>query len=355
MAGEAQGALWRWQHADAEAGKACAEPVALAGVAGWSDDDHCAALVCYLRSANLAEGEVPRPPENALPALLEDRSAARRFFEENFNAFRILASPGLLTSYFQPVLKGSRTPSAVFSVPVYRRPPGLHPLPSGHPRGACGLTAGRKEQGRWEPYFTRAEIESGALAGQGLEILYLDDAIDAFIMHVQGSGHIELDDGTVAQLSFDGKNGHPYTSIAKRLVERGHLTAKDADLDGMTNWLRSHPRPSEALNENESYIFFKEQAPSERGPKGSLGAELYAGRSLAADPLYHRPGMPIWISSPGLSFDGRPFQRLCIAQDTGSAIRGPQRGDIFAGTGVEARRVAGRIRHACEFIVMQPR
>lgn len=352
---EGQGALWHWQHPHAEAVKPPAEHVAFSDIAGWAGDDHCAALACYLRSITLTAGQAPRPPAEAHEAALKDRSAARRFFQENFTAFRILTPPGLLTSYFQPVLKGSRTPSANFSVPVYRRPAGLQMLPPNHPLAALGLTAGREVQGRWEPCFTRAEIQSGALAGQGLEILYLDDAIDAFIMHVQGSGRVELDDGTVARLSFDGKNGHPYTSIAKRLIERGQLAAKDADLDGMTSWLRAHPEPSVALNENASYIFFRELDPSEAAPKGSLGSELWAGRSLAADPLYHRPGMPIWVSSPGLSFDGRPFQRLCIAQDTGSAIRGPQRGDIFAGAGAEARRIAGRIRHACEFIVMQPR
>ncbi len=355
MAGQSQGALWRWQHPEGEGAKLPAQPVAFASMAGWDADDHCDALACYLRSARLAAWEAPAPSGEDLAAALKDRAAARRFFEENFTAFRILTPPGLLTSYFQPVLKGSRTPSATFSVPVYRRPAALRTLPPNHPLAASGLTAGREGQDSWEPYFTRAEIEAGALAGQGLEILYLDDAIDAFIMHVQGSGRIELDGGTVARLSFDGKNGHPYTSIARRLIERGHLAAKDAGLEGMTNWLRAQPQPSVALNENASYIFFRELDPSEAAPKGSLGSELFAGRSLAADPLYHRPGMPIWVSSPGLSFEGRPFQRLCIAQDTGSAIRGPQRGDIFAGTGEEARHAAGRIRHACEFIVMQPR
>ena len=144
-----------------------------------------------------------------LGALLTDRGKARQFFEENFAPFRILAEPGLLTSYFQPVLKGSRSPSPAFPIPVYRRPADLKPLPLGHALTADGLTAARDAQGRFEPYFTRAEIDEGALAGRGLEILYLADAIEAFIMHVQGSGLIELDDGTEARLTFDGKNGAP--------------------------------------------------------------------------------------------------------------------------------------------------
>ena len=120
-------------------------------------------------------------------------------------------------------------------------------------------------------------------------------------MHVQGSGLIELDDGTEARLTFDGKNGHPYTSVAKRLIERGALAAGDADLEGMVSWLRAHPNPAALLHENKSYIFFKEMDPAEPGPKGSLGAQLFAGRSLAADPHHHRLGMPLWVSAPELT------------------------------------------------------
>jgi len=351
----AEGDLWRWQHSEAPIAKLSAEPVAFAGIAGWADDDLCAALECYLRSAGLAQSGFPQPAGETWPALLADRCKARQFFETHFAAFRIQAEPGLLTSYFQPVLKGSRTRSLAFSIPVYRRPPDLKPLPQGDALSSGGLTAGRDRQGRFEPYFTRTEIEDGALADQSLEILYLADAIEAFIMHVQGSGHVDLDDGTTVRLTFDGKNGHPYTSIARRLIERGDLAAKDADLNGMVAWLREHADPASVLGENKSYIFFKELNPWEPGPRGSLGAELYPGRSLAADPLYHRLGMPIWVSAPDLAFEGRPMRRLLVAQDTGSAIKGAQRGDIFAGSGPEACRIAGRIRHSCEFIVMQPR
>ena len=347
--------LWRWQHSDVAVAKPQVEAVAFADIPGWAEDDHCAALGCYLRSVDLANANLPKPAEDSLAALLADRGKARQFFEQTFVPFRILAEPGLLTSYFQPVLKGSRAASPAFPIPVYRRPADLKPLPPGHALIADALTAARDVHDRFEPYFTRAEIEAGALTGRGLEILYLADAIEAFIMHVQGSGHVELDDGTQARLTFDGKNGHPYTSVAKRLVERGHLSARDADLEGMISWLRAQPDPSALLQENKSYIFFKEMDPAEPGPKGSLGAQLYAGRSLAADPLYQTPGIPIWVSASGLTFDGRPFRRLVVAQDTGSAIKGAQRGDIFAGTGGEAGRVAGRIRHKCEFIVLQPR
>ena len=348
----AEDSLWRWQHSETQIAKPAVEAIAFSDIAGWGEDDHRAALACYLRSVDF---KLPKPAEDILGALLADRERARSFFEENFTPFRILTEPGLLTSYFQPVLKGSRRPSPAFPIPVYRRPADLKPLPPGHALTADGLTAARDAQGRFEAYFTRGEIDAGALAGRGLEILYLADVIEAFIMHVQGSGHIELDDGTEALLTFAGKNGHAYTSVAKCLIERGHLAAKDAHLEGMVSWLRAHPNPATLLQENKSYIFFKELDPTEPAPKGSLGAQLSRGRSLAADPLYHTPGIPIWVVAPELVFDGRPFRRLVVAQDTGSAIKGAQRGDIFAGTGSEAGRVAGRIRHKCEFIVLQPR
>lgn len=351
----AEDSLWRWQHSGTQIAKPPVEALAFADIPGWVEDNHCAALACYLRSVDLANTKLPRPAEDVLEALLADRERVRRFFEENFAPFRILTEPGLLTSYFQPVLKGSRRRSPAFPIPVYSRPADLKPLPPGHALTADGLTAARDAQGRFEPYFTRAEIDAGALAGRGLEILYLADAIETFIMHVQGSGLVELDDGTKARLTFDGKNGHPYTSVAKRLIERGHLAAKDADLEGMVSCLRAHPNPASLLQENKSYIFFQEMNPAEPGPKGSLGAQLSAGRSLAADPLYHTLGIPIWVSAPELAFDGQPFRRLVVAQDTGSAIKGAQRGDIFAGRGGDAGRVAGRIRHKCEFIVLQPR
>jgi membrane-bound lytic murein transglycosylase A len=181
------------------------------------------------------------------------------------------------------------------------------------------------------------------------------DPVQAFIMHVQGSGIIELDDGTNVRLSFDGKNGHPYTSISRRLVERGDLAVEDAHLDGTVEWLRVHPERQALLHENKSYIFFKELEPSETGPKGSMGAPLQAGRSLAADPLYHGLGMPVWVAAPEVVIEGGPLQRLLVVQDTGSAITGPQRGDIFVGSGAKAGRIAGRIRHSCELIVLRPR
>jgi membrane-bound lytic murein transglycosylase A len=345
--------LWRWQHGRAEASPADLEMVEFAAIPGWDGDDHAAALGCYLQSAEIAGQPVPRL--EIVETLRTDACKARAFFEETFEAFRVRAAPGLLTAYFEPVLKGSRTRSARFPIPVYRRPDGLIPLPAGHPLAASGLTAGRPVPGGLEPYFTRGEIEAGALAGRGLELLYLSDALEAFVMHVQGSGLVELDDGSSVRLSFDGKNGHPYTSISRLLIECGALDREEAHLDGMLAWLRSRSDPRVYLNENRSYIFFRILEEADGGPNGSLGTPLTAGRSLAADPLYHASGTPIWVNAPKLIYAGKPLGRLLIAQDTGSAIVGPQRGDIFTGHGREAGEIAGRIRHACSFIGLKPK
>jgi membrane-bound lytic murein transglycosylase A len=346
-------ALWRWQHAGAEAPELSLEPVEFGAIQGWTADDHCAALQCYLQSA--ASNSLPLPAEGTLPRLLREPEGARAFLEDNFAAFRVLGGPGLLTAYFEPVLKGSRLPSPEFPVPVYRRPGELRPLPPDHPLTELGLTAGRDSAAGFERYYTRAEIEAGALEGRGLELLYLADPAEAFIMHVQGSGLVEFADGTRVRLSFDGKNGHPYSSISKLLIQQGDLKLEDAHLEGLLAWLRAQSEPQTVLNWNKSYIFFKELEHSAAGPQASSGVTLRTGRSLAADPLYHATGTPIWVEASELVFENKPFRRLLVAQDTGSAIVGPQRGDVFAGMGPEAGRVAGRIRHRCAFIVFRPR
>ncbi len=288
MAANLQAGLWRWQHAQIEAAQPGSAPVSFSEIEGWAADDHSAALACYLRSAVLT-GQ-PVPAADKAQALLQDRQKARAFFEETFAAFRILGAPGLLTSYFEPVLKGSRKQSAAYPVPLYRRPDDLAPLLPGHPLSAQGFTAGRQTASGFEPYYTRGEIEAGALAGKGLELLFVADPLEAFVMHVQGSGLIELDDGSTTRLTFDGKNGHPYSSVAKLLVQQGRLTLEQADLEGMLGWLRAQPDLRPFLNENRSYIFFKELEGSVAAPRGSSGAGLTPGRSLAADPLYHPPG-----------------------------------------------------------------
>ncbi|ODS01177.1 hypothetical protein AUC68_12470 [Methyloceanibacter methanicus] len=207
------------------------------------------------------------------------------------------------------------------------------------------------------PYFTRAQIEAGALDGQGLEILHTDDPVELFFMQVQGSGLVHLDDGSTARLTYAGKNGHPYTSIARVLVDSGVLAADDIDMDAVKAWLREDPMRGRALmQKNESYVFFSVLSTEDaaQGPRGADGVPLSAGRSLAVDPAYIPLGSPVFVTVPDLADENgaAPFRRLMIAQDVGSAIRGPQRGDIFFGTGAAAGTIAGRTRFAAQFHVL---
>ena len=208
------------------------------------------------------------------------------------------------------------------------------------------------------PYYTRAEIDGGALAGRGLELLYLDDPVELFYMQVQGSGRVRLPDGSAIRLTYAGKNGHPYTSIGKLLVERGEIAKGDMNMEAVKAWLHADPARGRALmEENRSYVFFRELGRrGQRGPLGAEGVPLTPGRSLAVDAAYHKLGLPVFVAAPDLADEaGRPFQRLMIAQDVGSAIRGPERGDIFFGTGEAAGAIAGGAAHPARFFILLPK
>ncbi len=348
-------ALWRWQHSGGAAQRLSLERADFGDIEGWAEDRHCAALACYLKSVHVAAQPLPIPRSASLPALLAGSSKARSFFEENFAAFRIRAEQGLLTSYFEPVLQGSRTRSSRFSIPVYRRPPDLAQLPQGHPLAEAGLTAARKLQPvmtlirrgpKSKPGRFRAEASKSSTSPT-------PSTPSSCTSRVRAASHSR----TVRRRGSPSTGRTAIPMRRSRGFSSSGATSSPGmqNLDGMIAWLRAQPDSAATLNENRSYIFFRELEPAGGGPIGSLGAGLSPGRSLAADPLYHAPGMPIWVAAPQLTFEGQPFRRLAIAQDTGSAIRGPQRGDIFAGSGAEAGGVAGRVRHACEFIVLQPR
>ncbi len=322
MTGEAQAELSSWQHSGAAASALRLEPSDFHAIPGWAADDNAAALECCLQSARLTGQPVPDPSHASLS--LQNPQKARAFFEENFTPFRILAASGLLTAYFEPALKSSRKQSAAFPVPIYRRPQDLSPLPPGHPLPDLGFTAALTTVGGFEPYPARGEIEAGALAGRRLEVLYLADPIEAFVMHVQGSGPVELESGLAVRLTFDGKNGHPYTSISKLLIERGALSREDAHLEGS-----AQSEAQSVLNDDESYIFFKELDASAGAPEGCSGVELRRGRSLAAGLLYHATGTPIWVSAPELTFAGfglrRTAARLSRARSAAASLQERER------------------------------
>ncbi len=292
-----------------------------------------------------------------------DHEAARAFFETLYTPHRIepTGEPGLVTGYYEPEVAGAQAKGGRFQVPVYGRPTDLVPLTLDLMRARYNdrLTSMRQSQAGLVPYHTRAEIGAGALAGRGLELLYLDDAVELFFMQVQGSGRVTLAEGESVRLSYAGKNGHPYTSIGRLLVERGELAAADASMPGVKRWLRADAeRGTRLMAENASYVFFRELNAEESrdGPLGAQGVTLTPGRSLAVDAALHALGTPVLVTAPDLKTpDGAPFRRLMIAQDVGSAIRGPERGDIFWGCGEGAGTMAGTTKAAAKFIVLLPK
>lgn len=351
------------------------EPIAWEAIEGWRDDDPVAALACFARSAASVLQRTPRtrglgidgsglaePARRALamrpPVSAE---AARAFFEAHFAPLAI-AAEGFVTGYYEPEIEASRTPDARFTVPLYRRPDDLVAVGDDAPADwDPAFRFARRTEAGLQPFFDRAAIEAGALAGRGLELAFLADPVDAFFVHVQGSARLRLADGSTLRIAFDGKSGHPYTSIGRLAVERGYLAAGRADKDGLEAFLKANREVGAALmRENRSFIFFRQVeglGPAD-GPLGAAGVPLTAGRSLAVDRSLMTFHLPVFVAAPSLADPlrpARPFGRLMIAQDTGSAIVGPARGDLFIGTGSAAGSLAGRIRHSARMVVLAPR
>ena len=216
----------------------------------------------------------------------------------------------------------------------------------------------RKTAAGTAPFPTRAEIEKGALAGQGLELVYLNCPVDAFFMHIQGSARIKLQDGSIVRLNYDGKNGHPYSSIGRYLIDHGLLAADKVSLQALQEVAARRPRARARGHVAERILHLFPRARRHRGGEGPLGAlntPLTPGRSLAVDTAFHRLGSPIWVSAPTLKHASKSgFNRLMIAQDVGSAIKGPERGDIYYGSGEKAGRLAGTTKHPGSFFVLLP-
>jgi membrane-bound lytic murein transglycosylase A len=357
----------------ASATPAAAEPVRFADIPGWAADDHAAALVAFragcraavarkrTKTAVLVDAAAFRrvcATATALPAGT-DAATARRFFESGFRPVRI-TSDGFLTGYFEPEVAGALAPGGPYRTPLYRRPPDLVDLKTGTGALSGFSHARRDASGRLSTFDDRAAIEAGALSGRGLELVWLADPVDAFFVHVQGSARVRLPDGRVLRVGYDGKNGHPYTAIGRILIDRGEIAREDMTADRLAAWLKAHPREAGALMaENRSFVFFRPlDRPANEGPVGALGVPLVAGRSLAVDPSVQPYGVPVFVAAdlpigPGGAL--APFRRLMAAHDTGSAIKGAGRGDIFVGAGDAAGTVAGRLRHPAEVFVLVPR
>lgn len=354
--------------APAEVGGARLEPVAMASLPNFPGPDPAGALaafrrVCMAPPPALPQGGTVAGDADDLAAACAAAAdvppeGAASFFHDRFGAFRIVrpdGRPGFLTGYFEPELTGSLEPSETFTAPVLARPDDLVSLGPGETRPGLDptLRAARATAEGFEPYPDRAAIEDGALGARARPILWLRDGVDLLVLQVQGSGRVRLPDGRVVRVLYDGRNGRPYTAVAKLIVEAGHLPLEGLTLARWTGWLRAHPEEARALiRRNASYIFFR-LAPVEDptlGPPGAANTPLAPGIGLAVDSGLWRYGLPFWLEGapPGAG-------RLTVAADTGSAITGPARGDLFVGTGPEAGVRAGNLRDAVGFIVLLPR
>jgi membrane-bound lytic murein transglycosylase A len=291
-----------------------------------------------------------------------DRAAARRFFERRFRPWtaRNHRNPvGLFTGYYEPLLLGSRKRESKYTVPIYTRPPELVMVDLGRFRIDLEgrRIAGKVMDGSLLPFSDRRQIGAGALAGRKLEIVWVDDPIDAFFLHVQGSGRVRLAEGGELRLGYAAQNGYPYTAIGRELIDRGALRAEEVSMQTIRAWLAAHPGAArEVMERNASYVFFREIEGE--GPLGAEGVPLTPRRSLAVDLRYHALGVPVWLvcGAPAAK-NGEPdrrIQRLMMAQDTGGAIRGPVRGDVFWGFGDEAEAVAGRMKHRGRMWLLLP-
>ena len=361
------------------------QPLGFEDLPDWQLDNHLLAFKTFRRScsrviasAAAEEGRVSSARQalvnvcrRAEQLIVEASGAAgsltgkqaKAFFETSFIPHRVVhdGPRGMLTGYYEPVISGSRTRSAKYQTPIYARPKDLVNLVAEKDRAVVGnkLTHARQTDAGLEPYPTREQIEKGLLKGRDLELLYLADPVTAFFLHIQGSGVIELNDGTSIRVTYDGKNGRPYSSIGQYLIRTGVLGAEEMSLQALGKWLRADPeRGRNVMWHNKSFVFFRELKGAEAaGAHGVMDIQLTPGRSLAFDPHYHLMGLPVYVSAPTLRHihKSKSFNRLMVGQDVGSAIKGPERGDIFFGTGAKAGRLAGVTKEKGQFFVLLPR
>jgi membrane-bound lytic murein transglycosylase A len=354
------------------------EPMQWTELAGWAADDHLAAFGAYQASCQALRkirhtddhrpiyGALRNTCRKALDLRPQDSKTARIFFEENFQPVRIARLgevEGFLTGYFEPIVQGSRFPNPEFHVPLYRRPRDL--VAAGHKPGSDGFPnksarIGRLNgKGQLVPYYDRAEIEAGALDGQKLEICWLKDPSDLLAIQIEGSARVILEDGTPLRINYDSHNGYSYTSVSRVLAQRNNVPREAMSTQRIRDWMAAHPdEAAKARAANRSYVFFRITGLSNEGePVGAQGVPLTPGRSIAVDRL-HDYGTPFFIEA-NLPIEGAkpvsPFRRLMVAQDTGSAIVGPARADLYWGAGDDAARIAGRIRHPGRFVMLLPR
>ena len=355
------------------------EPVEWTNLDGWAGDDHATAFASFLDSCRaLKHRQTSREPtamsdalravcERAVAAIPLEEDGARKFFEDNFRPLRISRlgdTDGFLTGYYEPIIEGSRVPTGEFTAPLYRRPPNL--VVSGRRKlgdsfPSKGVKVGRRFGRRHiVPYYDRGEIEDGALDGWHLEICWVRSQVDVLFAQIQGSARIRLEDGTILRLNYNSHNGWPYTPVGRVLVERKLVPKDEVTMQRIREWMEANPDAAKDVRrQNKSYVFFRiTDLSTEDEAVGAQGVPLVPGRSIAVDRSLHTYGTPFFISADlpiANEKVGTKFRRLMFAQDTGSAIVGPARADIYFGAGDEAARIAGRIRNPGQFVMLVPR
>lgn len=299
---------------------------------GWENDDHAAALAVFGQTCR--DFDDPDWLSICAVARQQDPESARAFFELLFRPVLIEdGKTALFTGYFEPELDGSRHRSSRYQYPIYKMPPEA------------------RSAGQWLP--RRDILTSGVMEGRGLEIAWVDDSVELFFLQIQGSGRVRLADGSTIRIGYGGSNGHNYRSIGQELVRREIYSLHQVSAQVIKNWVRRNPADGrELLLHNRSYVFFRElrNVASSVGPLGAMNRSITALRSLAVDPKFTPLGAPVWLEKDG---DGK-MRRLMVAQDTGSAIKGAQRADVFYGTGDAAGQAAGRLRDPGRMVVLLP-
>lgn len=350
---------------------------------GWEADDHAQALAALRETCKImkhvpADRALRGDPQLGMTAAdlhpvcdLAEKTAnqdAKTFFETAFVPFHVRngeENTGLMTGYYEPEMKGSRSKSEAYPASVLARPDSLVMVELGDFRESLRgqRIAGHVENGHLRPFADRTQITQGALNGEGLELIWLPSAIDAFFLEIQGSGRVVLQDGPdagqVIRLSYAGQNGHPYTPIGRPLIDRGHIPREEMSMAAIRAWLEDNPdEAQEVMNLNASFVFFTELEVEhpELGPPGAQSALLTPHRSIAVDRKHHALGLPFWfeLPSPSAASPDGPIRRLMMAQDTGGAIRGPVRADYFAGVGDAAGEIAGQMQDPGSLTMLLP-
>ena len=290
-----------------------------------------------------------------------DSDSVRAYFRQNFSVYKTTnvdgAESGLITGYYQPILKGSRTKSAKYPFPLYTTPPDLITveLDGLFPELKYKRVRGRVVGNKLVPYFNRAEIETDNSPIKGRELLYIDNIVDVFFLQIQGSGVVQFENGEQVMVGYADQNGHTYNSVGRLLIERGELTSANASMAGIKNWVKNNPlRFRELLNNNPSFVFFRELPSGLPGPIGALGVPILAERAVAVDPKFVPLGAPVFLSTTQPN-NNKPLKRLMMAQDTGGAIKGGVRADFFWGAGAEAGAKAGAMKQSGKIWVLLPK